>query len=548
MSIRSFAIASLCCVLSNVGCVQAARPTVTIASGVIVGTTTTLPSATAAVNQYLGVPFAQSPPLRFAPPESPAAWSTSLDASQIKPACVQQFAGVLPFAPAASQSVKIIKDVFNIGSPAESEDCLYLNIYAPNGTAPAGGWPVMFWIYGGNLQFGDAGLSFYDGSSFATNQDVVVVTTNYRTNGEHNFVAIRSMSINRFIAFGFPGSPEIPAGSNNVGFLDQRKALQWVSDNIDKFGGGSDKITIFGESAGGYSVKNLMALPPSPMNFRGAIMESEAALVDADATLSWNELASKLNCTTAASKLACVRSKPATSIQNIIDANEISFPPIADGVTHVSNVAPSITKKTFANVPFMIGTNANEGRIFSYIIGVEPLSAANITGYLETILPGQPALQKLVAASYPVGAVPYLVVSDVLTKLAFQCPAKMLSNLAVSSGYKVWRYYFDAPFPNNMPLPDLGSYHTTEILQVFGTYFTQNSTAQQIALSKYMQTAWANFAKDPSNGPGWVELGSATKDVANLGGNGNFGETDITQESIDYECPIYAAVLTAEGI
>jgi len=95
---------------------------------------------------------------------------------------------------------------------------------------------VLFWIYGGSLQFGNAGQPGYDGSSFAAFQDVIVVTTNYRTN-----------------VFGFSNSPQIPAGQQNSGFLDQRKALEWVQGNIARFGGNPAGVTIFGESAGGYS-------------------------------------------------------------------------------------------------------------------------------------------------------------------------------------------------------------------------------------------------------------------------------------------------------
>lgn len=117
-----------------------------------------------------------------------------------------------------------------------SQDCLYLNVFAPSTPAPKGGRAVLYWIYGGALEFGYAGLPAYDGSSFAANQDVIVVTVNYRTN-----------------VFGFSNSPEIPNGEQNSGFLDQRKGLQWVQGNIERFGGDPGKVTIFGESAGGYS-------------------------------------------------------------------------------------------------------------------------------------------------------------------------------------------------------------------------------------------------------------------------------------------------------
>lgn len=114
----------------------------------------------------------------------------------------------------------------------------------------------MFWLFPGNLQFGTASLPIYDGGSLAVSQDVVVVTANYRTN-----------------IFGFSNSPEVPFGSQNAGFLDQRLALRWVRENIARFGGDPSRVTVFGESAGGESVKQLLANPPSPLPFSAAIMQ-----------------------------------------------------------------------------------------------------------------------------------------------------------------------------------------------------------------------------------------------------------------------------------
>jgi acetylcholinesterase len=84
--------------------------------------------------------------------------------------------------PAATREFTIA--VFNNPAPAESEDCLYLNVFAPSTLPPPGGYPVMFWIYGGSLEFGNAGQPGYDGSNFAAFEEVIVVTTNYRTNGK----------------------------------------------------------------------------------------------------------------------------------------------------------------------------------------------------------------------------------------------------------------------------------------------------------------------------------------------------------------------------
>lgn len=148
----------------------------TIDAGVIIGTTTAIASATATVNQYLGVPFAQSPPERFSPPQPAPPYGSPLTAQQRKPACIQQFQ--YPLA-----SVEFKKHVFSDPLPEESEDCLYLNVFAPSTPAPPDGRAVMYWIFGGSLQFGNGGQPIYDGSYLAVSEDVIVVTVNYRTNG-----------------------------------------------------------------------------------------------------------------------------------------------------------------------------------------------------------------------------------------------------------------------------------------------------------------------------------------------------------------------------
>ena len=171
----------ICLYLSVRLCLASGAPTVTIASGLLIGTTTAVPSATAVVNQYLGIPFAQSPPVRFAPPREPKRWSSPLHVTGWKPACIQQFN-----YPEATRNFTI--QVFSSLALVESEDCLYLNIYQPSTPAPSAGRTVMFWIYGGSFQFGDAGMPAYDGSKFAAYQDVIVVTANYRTNGKQSTI------------------------------------------------------------------------------------------------------------------------------------------------------------------------------------------------------------------------------------------------------------------------------------------------------------------------------------------------------------------------
>ncbi|KAH0132935.1 alpha/beta-hydrolase, partial [Aureobasidium melanogenum] len=240
-----------------------------------------------------------------------------------KPACIQQFTYPL----AAQQFAEL---VFNNPPPQESEDCLYLNIFAPaTQSEDSKGRAVMFWIYGGDLEFGNAGQPIYDGSHFAGYEDVIIVTTNYRTN-----------------VFGFPSSPELPLSGHNLGFLDQRFALEWVQRNIHAFGGDPAKVTIFGESAGAFSVDTLLTSFPKGSNppFRGAILESgQYSYRSAPPTSSvpaWYNLTAELGCPGSfGSNLSCVRAASATDIQRIIDVNILTFNPVADNITLVSNPA-----------------------------------------------------------------------------------------------------------------------------------------------------------------------------------------------------------------
>lgn len=174
---------------------SASAPTVSIDTGALVGVATSPAGATVTVNKYLGIPFAASP-TRFAPPVKATPWSSPYSATKYGPACIQQFD-----YPEASRNASIAW--YNTPPPpaGESEDCLNLNVYVPG--TPGKNKIVMAWIYvsgflpagitkrvtdvcpqGGDLTFGANSLSIYDGSSFAANQDVIIVSLNYRTNGE----------------------------------------------------------------------------------------------------------------------------------------------------------------------------------------------------------------------------------------------------------------------------------------------------------------------------------------------------------------------------
>ncbi|KAJ4996290.1 Cocaine esterase [Colletotrichum sp. SAR 10_66] len=460
---------------------RAVTPSVTIASGVVVGATSA-PGA----NTYLGIPFAKSPPERFSPPQAPAKWTTPLTATAFKPACIQQFSD-------SGNAQTLQKAIF--GNPtgpltAESEDCLYLNVFTPPTATPTSKKAVMFWIFPGNLQFGTASLPIYDGSTLAVSQDVVVVTINYRTN-----------------IFGFSNSPEVATGSQNAGYLDQRFALQWVQDNIASFGGDPKRVTIFGESAGGESVKQLLANPPSPLPFAAAIMESQQSLLLGSGLDSYNKVLKQFSC----ADVACLRKVDATAIKAYIESAALVFPPVAGDGTATKDVRPSISGKTWPKIPVMIGTTLNEARAFLAVDGMNDGSGA-MSDALSMVGITDAATKNSILAKYALQGFndPYILADRIITDAVFTCTTSTLASYLASNGYTAYRYRYDPSFTSTSIFANAGSYHTSEIPSVFGTYGQYAkwgaASAQQTKLSSWMQGVWGGFAKNPAGGVGWTKL------------------------------------------
>ncbi|GFY58970.1 acetylcholinesterase-1 [Trichonephila inaurata madagascariensis] len=196
------------------------------------------------VHQFLGVPFAKPPigNLRFKKPEPVEAWSEPLECRELKPACTQFTPSPFPW---------YTDDQENI-----SEDCLYLNIYAPRNASAENKKAVLFWIYGGGFFIGSNRQDIYDGIALAGMGDIIVVTVNYRLGS---------------LGFWFSNTDDAPG---NVGIWDMLTALKWVNEHIESFGGDKSRITIAGESAGAISVGLLSVSPLTRGLYARQIMES----------------------------------------------------------------------------------------------------------------------------------------------------------------------------------------------------------------------------------------------------------------------------------
>ncbi|KAF1827590.1 alpha/beta-hydrolase [Dissoconium aciculare CBS 342.82] len=516
----------------------AANPTIIIPAGVVVGTVARVssqPSNTNIANAYLGIPFA-SPPVRFAPPSPPRPFQT-LQAQNLMPACLQQG------APKGGSELisNAFYDVLLDNPSVDSEDCLYLNVYAPRKASLTNLKAVLFWIHGGNLDTGGSSQTIYDGSSLAVNEDVVVVTINYRLN-----------------IFGFSNSPEIPLNQQNSGFLDQRFALQWVHDNIKSFGGDPQRVTIAGESAGGFSVKQLIAQPPSPLPFRAAIIESHGKMSLGNPADNLAKVIDHFNCSSAPSHVACLRKVSGRDIQSyIIDAG-LFFGPVKDTTNVDHDSLPSIQSGRAADVPIIIGTNAQELSLSSALSDLQANVLANVTlGVFDLFGLDISAVLKPLEVLYDQkhSIWPLQIFDRILTDLIFTCPTHLLSSAFAKSKTRqqpIWRYFYEGDFPNARLFPHAGAYHTSEIPMVFGTYPLQNAlgpvTPTQIAMSAAMQQIWGDFVKNPAAGPGWPQVGSSFFgiELGVLGGQKRLdGMTVEPMIHADLGCPILEPLILA---
>jgi len=253
------------------------------AAGPVVG----IAAETAGVCAWLGMPYA-TPPVgdrRWRRPEPAAPWGKPLKAEKFGERCAQF--GLLG-TPGKTK-------------PRGSENCLYLNVYSPD---PGGKAPVMVWIHGGGLMSGSGGSALYTGDRLAAAQDVVVVTINYRL-GVFGFLA-------------HPGFREEDSDGSvgGYGMMDQIAALKWVRQNIAAFGGDPDNVTIFGESAGGWSVCQLMASPAAKGLFHRAIQQSGNCNQSRPLGQGFafgKDFADKLGC----GSTDCLRAKPADEIMSV---------------------------------------------------------------------------------------------------------------------------------------------------------------------------------------------------------------------------------------
>lgn len=472
---------------------------VTTKNGVVEG----YPTADAKVISYKGLPFAQ-------PPIGPLRWK--------EPQPVQNWTGVRKadhFGPRAMQ--KPIFGDMGFRSDGLSEDCLYLNVWAPAGAGKGKALPVLVYFYGGGLAAGDGSEPRYDGESMAR-RGIVAITVNYRLG-----------------IFGFFSHPELTKesphhSSGNYGYLDQHAALEWVQQNIAAFGGDPKRVTIAGESAGSISVSVQMASPLSKDLIAGAIGESGAAINPtlypiplAEAEQNGVKLAGRIHVTT----LDSLRALPA---EKLLDA---AFQPGAPGTdaTIDGYLLPKSLPEIFAtgeqaHVPLLAGWNSAEVP-YQFIMGPLAPTPDNYKKVLDKLYGDRAAdILKL----YPGSTEEEVMRSatDLSSDRFIVYSTWKWADLHVqTSGQPVYRYLFSRMRP---PMVDkdavaglaggvikgngskpaqpkaMGAGHASEIEYALGNLGSNKVyawTPDDYKVSNTMESYFANFIKTGNpNGPG----------------------------------------------
>ncbi len=393
---------------------------------------------------YKGIPYAAPPvgDLRWKAPQPVVAWEGVKVADTFGPISIQNGSAPETFYG---------KEFYWEGTPEQSEDCLYLNVWAPAGTVGKtdAGLPVAMWIHGGAYQNGYGYEVTMDGDAWAK-RGVILITINYRLG-----------------LLGFLSHPELSAEqgghSGNYGMMDQVAALKWVYDNIAQFGGDPSNITILGQSAGAMSVKTLCASPEAKPMIAKAIIQSGGGyggvmLGGADSQAENDALGKDI-----------MEVNGITSLEQMRAADGPAF--LQYGMKYM------MEKQRFVM-----------------------LSPHTVPGLM-------PETFDQAVADNSVADVPYLIGynSDDMAGLGGESIARFCEMRDSLSTKPAYEYYFSRNLPgdDDDPEQDPGAFHSAELWYMFGTL--KNSwrpfTAADYQLSEEMLDAWTNFCK--TGNPGW---------------------------------------------
>jgi para-nitrobenzyl esterase len=481
----------------------ASQPIVTIADGSLAGSTGN------EVDVFRGIPFAAPPigPLRWRVPQPERSWSGVRDATRKGNNCMQ---------PSFPQTMA------PLDGPS-SEDCLYLNVWRPHGTASSARVPVLVWIHGGGFLNGGASAQVFDGTNFAQ-KGVILVSINYRLG-----------------RFGFFAHPALTRENKdggllcNYGYLDQIAALRWVKRNIGAFGGDPENVTLYGESAGGISVQMLMTTPLAHGLFRRAIVQSgggRGSLLgdrslgkDRPGVPSLETLgvrfAQKMGIT-GSNALARLRALPAEELDSDLEGRPLGEQqanfggPATDGHIVVGPPDDSYRAGTQTGVTLIIGATSAD-----LALGAASSKADAFATFGDKAEDARKIYDP--DGSEKTETISRRVASDRI----WLEPARYVARLfrAHAKAAYIYRFSYVADSMTSR-WPD-GAPHASEVPYTMNTVATKYGSAvseRDRAVAETMNSYWANFAKTGNpNGPGlpeWPEYDVASDILMNFTATG----------------------------
>ena len=478
-------------------------PTATTTTGPIRGTLT----SDGRIAHFRGVPYAAPPvgDLRWRPPQPHEPWSGERACTKFGPFAHQRAAGFEQFFDLLVSGLglgaarrRALATAIKLAPTKQSEDCLTVNIRTPH---HATGLPVMVWIHGGDHTDGSGAEPMYQ-SNVLPERGCVLVTINYRLG-----------------LFGFLAHPDLSAESadgvsGNYGLLDQIAALEWVRDNIEAFGGDPGNVTIFGESAGGEAVLNLMTSPRARGLFHRAIAQSpsdsgrwlhlDRPMLDFEPALDTGRAFAELAGAPSITQLRSIDASTLSELYSTTPHLARSFYPVVDGVVLPTAPMTAFSRGEQAPVPLIIGYNADEGTLlagFMHPAGAEfeapadgsDVTRAEIRATFERSYPTPEHVDRVFAAY------PGLAAGDMRARIdhagdhMFGVHVDHASRHHAGQGHPVYRYHFRA-VPAS-PKQTAGAFHAAEVFYVFDTGFPLVPTPDDAhLLVREMGDRWFAFA------------------------------------------------------
>lgn len=436
-----------------------------------------------------GIPYAAPPvgSLRWRPPQPPLTWTGVRDGSKWGRSCMQTDNLLLRFM-AADPSGEM------------GEDCLFMNVWRPK---KDGKFPVMVLVPGGGYGMGSGNMPGYWGDRLAERGDVVVVTFNYRL-GMLGFLTLPDLR-----------DEDSLGSTGNYGLLDQVAALNWIQHNIAQFGGDPDNVTLFGQSAGGWSVCTLLASPRASGLFHRVIMESGGC--DQVETLDegfrqGTAFANQLGCEPG--DLVCLREVPADEIRDrtpLPSWTGFAYGPHVDGDLLTARPIDQLRAGKVNRVPWIVGNNRDE--LSLQLLGAAShlvdTPAPEYGSTLADIFRIDPKKAESLARAYPLtdfNNQPIQAFQRMATDIAFACPTFDSAMAASATGLPTYYYRFD--YTDFRLSKFTGATHGIEIPFIlnsfdrrsFGLFFSDAMAERGQPLSRIMQACWLNFAKtgDPN--------------------------------------------------